>query len=94
MIIDRPDAESGVLALHRGRTTAFVEVCVCRRIVHMHNLIAIVAQVYGARAASLVVKSSDAALLAAKSLRTASGESTHTSIYEISVQVMTMNIFK
>lgn len=36
VIIDRPDAESGVLALHRGRTTAFVEVCVCRRIVHTH----------------------------------------------------------
>lgn len=52
------------------------------------------AQVYGARAASLVVKSSDAALLAAKSLRTASGESTHTSIYEISVQVMMNAILK
>jgi hypothetical protein len=65
VIVNRPDGD-GVLRLHRGRTTAFLEV-------------------YGARAASLIVKSSDATLLRASTLRSPAAESSFTTLYEIAV---------
>jgi hypothetical protein len=65
VIVNRPDGD-GVLRLHRGRTTAFLEV-------------------YGARAASLIVKSSDATLLRASTLRSPAAESSYTTLYEIAV---------
>lgn len=65
VIVNRPDGD-GVLRLHRGRTTAFLEV-------------------YGARAASLIVKSSDATLLRASTLRSPAAESSFTTLYELAV---------
>ncbi len=65
VIVNRPDGD-GVLRLHRGRTTSFLEV-------------------YGARAASLIVKSSDATLLRASTLRSPAAESSFTTLYELAV---------